>query len=63
MIETFNIGVRASGTATVIVTHDPEVFDPLATHKLQLQDHRIHCETANSPDFIELKSAHPSRQQ
>ena len=43
-----------SGTAIVIVSHDPEVFDELATHKLQLQDHHIHAATGNSPDVIEL---------
>jgi tungstate transport system ATP-binding protein len=53
----------ASGTAIVIVTHDPEVFDQLATHKLQLQGHHLHAEIGNSPDVIELKSARHSRQR
>ena len=53
----------ASGTAIVIVTHDPEVFDELATHKLQLQDHYLHAEIGNSPDVIELESARLSRQR
>ena len=52
-----------SGTAIVIVSHDPEVFDELATHKLQLQDHRIHAETGSSSDVIELKSVRHSRQR
>ena len=52
-----------SGTAIVIVTHDPEVFDELATHKLQLQGHHLHAEIGNSPDVIELKSARHSRQR
>ncbi len=52
-----------SGTAIVIVSHDPEVFDELATHKLQLQDHHIHAATGNSPDVIELESVRQSRQR
>jgi len=52
-----------SGTAIVIVSHDPDVFAELATHKLRLQDHAIHAETGNSPDVIELKSVRHSRQR
>jgi len=52
-----------SGTAIVIVSHDPDVFSELATHKLQLQDHHIHAQTDHSPDVIELDSARHSRQR
>jgi len=52
-----------SGTAIVIVSHDPDVFSELATHKLQLQDHHIHAQTDHSPDVIELKSVRHSRQR
>jgi tungstate transport system ATP-binding protein len=52
-----------SGTAIVIVSHDPEVFSELATHKLQLHDHRIHGEPSNGPEVVELDSVRHSRQR
>ena len=52
-----------SGTAIVIVSHDPEVFSELATHKLQLHDHRINGAQGNAPDVVELDSVRHSRQR
>ena len=52
-----------SGTAIVIVSHDPEVFSELATHKLQLHDHRIHHETSKASEVVELDSVRHSRQR
>ena len=52
-----------SGTAIVIVSHDPEVFSELATHKLQLYDHRIHGEPGDAPEVVELHSVRHSRQR
>ena len=52
-----------SGTAIVIVSHDPEVFSELATCKLQLHDHRIHDEPSNASEVVELDSVRHSRQR
>jgi tungstate transport system ATP-binding protein len=52
-----------SGTAIVIVSHDPEIFSELATHKLRLHDHRIHHEPGNAPEVVELDSVRHSRQR
>jgi tungstate transport system ATP-binding protein len=52
-----------SGTAIVIVSHDPEVFGELATHKLQLHDHRIHGEPRTRSEVVELDSVRHSRQR
>jgi len=52
-----------SGTAIVIVSHDPEIFSELATHKLQLHDHRVHGEPSNAPEVVELDSVRHSRQR
>ncbi|MCP4768158.1 MAG: ATP-binding cassette domain-containing protein [Gammaproteobacteria bacterium] len=51
-----------SGTAVIIVSHDPDVFGELATHKLLLQDHRLHDTEATSPEVVELNSVRQSRQ-
>jgi tungstate transport system ATP-binding protein len=52
-----------SGTAIVIVSHDPDVFGELATHKLHLHDHRIHGEPSSSTGVVELDSVRHSRQR
>jgi len=52
-----------SGTAIVIVSHDPDVFSELATHKLQLHDHRVHGEPSNASEVVELDSVRHSRQR
>ena len=54
---------RDSGTAIVIVSHDPEVFDELATSQLQLRDHQIHTEVAASSEVVKLDSVRHSKQQ
>jgi tungstate transport system ATP-binding protein len=54
---------RDSGTAIVIVSHDPEVFDELATSRLQLRDHQIHTDAGGSPEVVKLDSVRHSKQQ
>ena len=54
---------RDSGTAIIIVSHDPEVFDELATSKLQLRDRQIHTDAGGSPEVIKLDSVRHSKQQ
>lgn len=52
-----------SGTAIVIVSHDPDVFGELATRKLQLRERCIHGESTSNPDVVELESVRHSRQR
>ena len=52
-----------SGTAIVIVSHDPDVFAGLTTQELQLRERRIHGAATVNPGVIELDSARQSRQQ
>jgi tungstate transport system ATP-binding protein len=52
-----------SGTAIVIVSHDPDVFHELATHKLELREQALHAEAARNPDVVQLESVRQSRQQ
>jgi tungstate transport system ATP-binding protein len=54
---------RDSGTAIVIVSHDPEVFDELATSRLQLRDHKIHTDAAESAEVVKLDSVRHCKQQ
>ena len=53
----------ASGTAIVIVSHDPDVFAELATHKLQLHERKLHGAVPDNPDVVELDSVRQSRQR
>ncbi len=50
-----------SGTAIVIVSHDPEVFHELATHKLELRDHLLHGAAPSNPDVVQLESVRQSK--
>jgi tungstate transport system ATP-binding protein len=52
-----------SGTAVIFVSHDPDVFGELATHKLLLRDHRIHGAADTSPEVVELDSVRQSKQR
>ena len=52
-----------SGTAIVIVSHDPDVFSDLATCQLQLRDQRIHSEPAPANEVVHLESVRHSRQR
>ena len=51
-----------SGTAIVIVSHDPDVFGEIATRRLQLRDHRLVDEAASLNEVVELDSVRQSRQ-
>ena len=53
----------ASGTAIVIVSHDPEAFSALATRELQLREHAIHGAQTRSSDVVELEAVRQSRQR
>jgi len=52
---------RDSGTAIVIVSHDPEMFAELATQELQLRDRRIHGPATRNPYVVELDSVRQSK--
>lgn len=52
-----------SGTAIVIVSHDPEVFHELATDKLELRDHLLHRAAPSNPDIVQLESVRQSKQR
>ncbi len=54
---------RDSGTAIVIVTHDPGVFSELATSRLHLQDHRIQTDDIGPADVVELDAVRHSRKR
>ena len=54
---------RASGTAVVIVSHDPEAFSALATRELQLREHAIHGAPTRSSDVVELETVRQTRQR
>ena len=54
---------RQSGTAIVIVSHDPGVFAGLATRKLELRDRVLHGRAIASPAVVELDSVRRSRRQ
>jgi tungstate transport system ATP-binding protein len=54
---------RDSGTAIVIVTHDPEVFDEIATSRLYLQDQRIRADDETASEVVELESVRKSKQR
>ena len=51
-----------SGTAIVIVTHDPDVFDELATQRLDLREHRLAHDAVEQHEVVELDSVRQSRQ-
>ena len=51
-----------SGTAIVIVTHDPDVFDELATQRLHLREHRLTHDAVEQHEVVELDSVRQSRQ-
>ena len=51
-----------SGTAVIIVSHDPGVFDDLATRRLELREHRVHGPAHTQPDVVELDSVRQSKQ-
>jgi len=54
---------RDSGTAIVIVTHEPEIFTGLATKSMHLQDCRIQSPAATASDVVELDSVRQSYKQ
>lgn len=54
---------RDSGTAIVIVTHDPGVFSDFTTSKLHLQDHRVQADDIGAADVVELDSVRQSKKQ
>ncbi len=54
---------RDSGTAIVIVTHDPAVFGELTTSKLHLQDHRIQTDNIAVSEVVELESVRQSKKR
>jgi tungstate transport system ATP-binding protein len=54
---------RDSGTAIVIVSHDPGVFNELATSRLQLRDGQIHNEDGETSSVVTLDTARQSRQR
>lgn len=47
---------RDSGSAVVIVTHEPELFVDLSTGQLHLQDHRIQAPASALSEVVELDS-------
>jgi len=47
---------RDSGSAIIIVTHEPELFAELSTGQLHLQDHRIQAPASALSDVVELDS-------
>jgi tungstate transport system ATP-binding protein len=51
---------RDSGTAVVIVTHDPEVFSELATANLHLQDSQIRSNDVGGAEVVKLDSVRQS---
>lgn len=53
---------RDSGTAIVIVSHDPEVFGELATSSLQLRDHQIHGDAIETSEVVKLDTVRQSKQ-
>ena len=54
---------RDSGTAIVIVSHDPDVFDDLATRKLELRERILHGKAIATSEIVELDSVRRSRRQ
>jgi len=54
---------RDSGTAIVIVSHDPEVFGELATSSLQLRDHQIHSDAIETSEVVKLDTVRQSKQR
>ena len=54
---------RDSGTAIVIVSHDPEVFSELATSRLQLRDSQIHSEDGETSAVVKLDTVRQSKQR
>ena len=47
---------RDSGTALVIVSHDPEIFADLVTERLHLKGHRLHAGAPPDDEIIDLES-------
>ena len=54
---------RDSGTAIVIVTHDPDIFEELATARLHLLDHRVRSEGSDTPEVVELDAVRQSHKR
>ena len=54
---------RDSGTAVVIVSHDPEVFGEIATSRLRLRDHQIHGDDIETSEVVKLDTVRQSRQR
>ena len=52
---------RDTGTAIVIVSHDPEVFSELATTRLQLRARQIHNSDNDTSAVVKLDSVRQSR--
>lgn len=54
---------RDSGTAIVIVTHDPAGFDDLATAQVHLENRRLRPAGKSSADIVELDSVRQSHKR
>lgn len=54
---------RDSGTAIVIVTHDPSVFAELATAQLQLRENRIQTHGRAQSEVVELDAVRQSHKR
>ncbi len=54
---------RDSGTAIVIVSHDPDIFTELTTSRLHLQQHRIQSGTGAESDVVELDTIRQSHRR
>ncbi len=54
---------RDSGTAIVIVSHDPYIFAELATSRLHLQQRRIQSGAGGQPDVVELDTVRQSHKR
>jgi tungstate transport system ATP-binding protein len=54
---------RESGTAIVIVSHDPEVFSDLMTRQIHLHDRQIDPEETSASEVVDLDKVRQSQQQ
>ena len=52
---------RDSGTAIVIVSHDPDIFAELATARLYLKSHRLHSSDPPDDDVVDLDAIRQAR--
>lgn len=54
---------RDSGTAIVIVSHDPDIFAELATERLYLKSHRLHSGAPPGDDVVDLDAIRQAQKQ